>query len=128
MTRPRIVVVGSVNADMVVKAERLPAPGETVTGGQFVMAAGGKGANQAVAAARLGADVTLVAKTGCDMFGDEAVENYQREGIATDLILRDPEELSKIAADRKSSMMLLPYGIPIAIGSIGYFAYMGLLI
>lgn len=97
MNRPRIVVVGSVNADMVVKSERLPAPGETVTGGQFVMAAGGKGANQAVAAARLGGDVTLVAKTGQDMFGDQAVENYRREEIHTDLILRDPDESTGVA-------------------------------
>jgi ribokinase len=95
--KPRIVVVGSVNADMVVKSERLPGPGETVTGGQFVIAAGGKGANQAVAAARLGCEVTLVAKTGRDMFGDQAVENYGREGIATDLILRDPDHSTGVA-------------------------------
>ena len=82
MKVPRIVVVGSVNTDMVVKGERLPGPGETVTGGQFVMAAGGKGANQAVAAARLGAEVTLVAKVGRDVFGDQAIENYRREGIS----------------------------------------------
>lgn len=94
---PRIVVVGSSNTDMVVKAERIPVPGETVTGGQFVMAAGGKGANQAVAAARLGAEVTFVAKLGQDMFGDQAVENYKREGIVTDLILRDPEHHTGVA-------------------------------
>ena len=63
MKPPRIVVVGSVNANMVVKSQRIPAVGETVTGGQFVMAAGGKGANQAVAAARLGAEVTLVPRS-----------------------------------------------------------------
>lgn len=97
MKTPRIVVVGSVNTDMVVKSDRLPAPGETVSGGQFVMAAGGKGANQAVAAARLGGDVTLVAKVGKDMFGDQAVENYRREGIATDLILRDPDHATGVA-------------------------------
>ncbi len=89
MKVPRIVVVGSVNTDMVVKGDRLPGPGETVTGGQFFMAAGGKGANQAVAAARLGAEVTLVAKVGRDIFGDQAIENYRREGISTDCILRD---------------------------------------
>ena len=97
MSRPRIVVVGSSNTDMVVKAERIPVPGETVTGGQFVMAAGGKGANQAVAAARLGAEVTFVAKLGQDTFGDQAVEGYQREGIVTDLILRDPENHTGVA-------------------------------
>jgi ribokinase len=97
MKIPKIVVVGSVNTDMVVKSERIPAPGETVTGGRFVMAAGGKGANQAVAAARLGAQVTLVAKVGSDVFGDQAVENYRREGIATDLVFRDPSQATGVA-------------------------------
>ena len=86
---PRIVVVGSVNTDMVVKGDKIPAPGETVTGGRFVMAPGGKGANQAVAAARLGADVTLVAKVGDDVFGQESIEGFAREGIKTDFIIRD---------------------------------------
>jgi ribokinase len=93
----RIVVVGSVNTDMVVKTENLPAPGETVTGGEFVLAAGGKGANQAVAAARLGADVTLVAKVGSDLFGDQAVENFSQEGITTDYIQRDTEHSTGVA-------------------------------
>jgi len=97
MNAPKIVVVGSVNADMVVKSDRIPVPGETVTGGDFVMAAGGKGANQAVAAARLGAEVTLVAKIGRDMFGDQAVEDYRTEGIDTDLILRHPESHTGVA-------------------------------
>jgi len=97
MRRARIVVVGSSNTDMVVKADRIPVPGETVTGGQFVMAAGGKGANQAVAAARLGAQVTFVAKLGQDMFGDQAIENYAKEGIVTNLILRDPESHTGVA-------------------------------
>ena len=97
MKTPRIVVVGSSNTDMVVKAERLPAPGETVTGGQFLVAPGGKGANQAVAAARLGADVTLVAKVGTDMFGDQAIAGYQKEGIHTDFIFRDPAHPTGVA-------------------------------
>jgi len=97
MQTPRIVVVGSSNTDMVVKSQRLPSPGETVTGGQFVLAAGGKGANQAVAAARLGAEVTLVAKIGQDVFGEQAIEGYRAEGIATDLILRDPEDHTGVA-------------------------------
>ena len=82
---------------MVVKSARLPKPGETVTGGQFVLAAGGKGANQAVAAARLGAEVAFLAKVGSDMFGDQAIENYKREGIAVDLILRDPTRHTGVA-------------------------------
>ncbi len=97
MKTPRIVVVGSSNTDMVVKGQRLPAPGETVTGGQFLMAAGGKGANQAVAAARLGAQVTFVAKVGSDMFGDQAVAGYRKEGIVTDFILRDPQNATGVA-------------------------------
>ena len=97
MKTPRIVVVGSVNADMVVKSQRIPVPGETVTGGQFVMAAGGKGANQAVAAARLGAQVTLVAKVGQDMFGNQAIENYQKEGINTECIVRDAQNATGVA-------------------------------
>jgi ribokinase len=97
MKIPQIVVVGSVNADMVVKSERIPAPGETVTGGQFVMAAGGKGANQAVAAARLGAEVVLVAKVGRDMFGDQSVANYKKEGILTDCVVRDAENATGVA-------------------------------
>lgn len=97
MKRPRIVVVGSSNTDMVVKAARIPAPGETVGGGTFVMAPGGKGANQAVAAARLGAEVTLVARLGVDTLGDEAVAGYSRDGILTDLIVRDPQRPTGVA-------------------------------
>ena len=95
--RPRIVVIGSSNTDMVVKGERLPGPGETVTGGKFLIAAGGKGANQAVAAARLGAEVAFVAKVGADMFGDQAVAGYRKEGIDTDFILRDPQNPTGVA-------------------------------
>jgi len=93
----KIVVVGSVNTDMVVKGPRLPRPGETVIGGKFVMVPGGKGANQAVAAARLGADVTLVAKVGQDLLGDQAVDNYRREGIKIDLVFRDPATHTGVA-------------------------------
>ena len=97
MKIPRILVVGSSNTDMVVKTRTLPAPGETVTSGQFLMAPGGKGANQAVAAARLGANVTFVTRVGSDMFGDRAIEGYRNEGIHTDLILRDVENATGVA-------------------------------
>lgn len=97
MTAPRIVVVGSVNTDMVVKSQRIPRPGETVTGGVFVMANGGKGANQAVAAARLAAEVTLVARTGTDLFGDQSIAHYQQEAIVTDWIFRDPDRHTGVA-------------------------------
>ena len=97
MSVPHIVVVGSSNTDMVVKTKRIPGVGETVTGGNFVMAAGGKGANQAVAAARLGAEVTFVAKVGQDMFGDRAIEAYRAEGIITDCIFRDSQNATGVA-------------------------------
>jgi len=95
--RPHIIVVGSANTDMVIKAPRIPGPGETVIGGDFILAAGGKGANQAVAAARLGARVTFVACLGNDIFGEQAIANYQREGIDTRFIVRDPQAASGVA-------------------------------
>ena len=77
----KILVIGSSNTDMTIKGERLPVPGETVTGGAFYMGPGGKGANQAVAAARLGGDVAFICKVGRDIFGDSALEGYKKEGI-----------------------------------------------
>ncbi len=97
MNKPRIVVVGSSNTDMVIKSARIPAPGETVLGGEFFMAAGGKGANQAVAAARLGADVSFVARVGDDLFGRTAIENFRQEGIVTDYVTKDPRKPSGVA-------------------------------
>jgi ribokinase len=92
-----IVVVGSSNTDMVVKTPRLPVPGETILGGQFFMNGGGKGANQAVAAARLGGNVSFIAKTGNDIFGREAIEQFNREGIDTSNIAIDAKNPSGIA-------------------------------
>jgi ribokinase len=79
--KQKVLIIGSSNTDMVVKTEHFPKPGETVLGGTFLMNPGGKGANQAVAAARLGGDVRLVAKTGDDIFGKQAREGFAREGI-----------------------------------------------
>ncbi len=79
--RPRIVVVGSTNTDLVTRVPRIPAPGETVLGGDMEIVAGGKGANQAVAAARLGGDVTFVARVGDDAFGKNALDGFRREGL-----------------------------------------------
>jgi ribokinase len=95
--KPSIVVVGSSNTDMVVKAHHLPVPGETVLGGRFWMNAGGKGANQAVAAARLGGNVVFIAKTGDDIFGRQALQLFKEEGIDTSHILTDPENPSGVA-------------------------------
>ena len=92
-----ILVIGSSNTDMVIRSAQLPAPGETVLGGEFLMNPGGKGANQAVAAARLGGKVRFLARVGADLFGEEAVRGFEREGIQTDLIIRDPEAPSGVA-------------------------------
>jgi len=97
MNTPKIVVVGSSNTDMVIKLERLPAPGETIIGEEFLMAAGGKGANQAVAAAKLGGDITFIARVGSDVFGKQAIQNFQNEGINTDFIIADKENASGVA-------------------------------
>ena len=74
----KILVIGSSNTDMVVKTKRFPQPGETILGGDFFMFPGGKGANQAVAAARLGGDVHFIFKTGNDIFGKQAIENFKK--------------------------------------------------
>ncbi len=97
MTEPRIVVIGSSNTDMVVKVPRIPGPGETILGGRFMMAAGGKGANQAVAAVRLGSLVALVARLGRDLFGRQTEENLRHEGLDTSLLVWDDEEPSGVA-------------------------------
>ena len=89
MSTNRIIVIGSSNTDMVVKSSVLPLPGETILGGTFLMNAGGKGANQAVAAARLGGDVTLVAKVGNDIFGKQSIEGFKNEKINTDFVFID---------------------------------------
>ena len=93
----KIVVIGSCNTDMVINTERLPRPGETIIGGSFFMNAGGKGANQAVAAARLGGDVCFVAKVGNDHFGSHAIERYKAEGIDVQQISIDSEQPSGVA-------------------------------
>lgn len=76
-----VVVIGSSNTDMVVKTRRFPRPGETLLGGDFFMFHGGKGANQAVAAARLGAQVAFICAVGDDLFGNNALAHYRKEGI-----------------------------------------------
>ncbi len=93
----QIVVVGSSNTDLVVRAPRLPRPGETILGGEFSQSAGGKGANQAVAAARLGGHVAFIARLGADTLGDTALAGFAADGIHTAHVVRDPDAPSGIA-------------------------------
>lgn len=95
--RPKIVVVGSSNTDLVVQVNYLPAPGETILGDNFMMARGGKGANQAVAAARLGAEVTFISRLGQDSFGEMALSACQAEQINTEFISIDTQSASGVA-------------------------------
>jgi ribokinase len=98
----RVVVVGSINADLVVVAERLPAPGETVSGGRFARHGGGKGANQAVAAARLGAAVAIVGAVGDDELGAAALRELADEGIDVSAVARlagEPTGVALIVVD-----------------------------
>jgi ribokinase len=97
MSLSPIVVIGSTNTDMVIMSEHLPAPGETILGGSFFMNPGGKGANQAVAAKRLGGDVIFIAKTGNDIFGERSAQMFKEEGINTDFLLTDPLNPSGVA-------------------------------
>lgn len=97
MQKPSIIVVGSSNTDMVIKSPYLPRPGETILGGTFFMNAGGKGANQAVAAARLGGNVSLIAKVGDDMLGKQAIELFNKEGIDTTNVFTDIKHPSGVA-------------------------------
>jgi ribokinase len=93
----RIIVIGSSNTDMVIKSKKLPLPGETILGGTFLMNPGGKGANQAVAAARLGGNVTFVTKHGNDVFGSEAKSLFDKEKINTSYLVRDEKNPSGVA-------------------------------
>ena len=98
----KILVIGSSNTDMTVQASRLPRPGETVLGGVFTMGAGGKGANQAVAAKRLGGDAAFICKVGRDIFGDNSICQYDAEGLDTSLVLRSekPSGVALISVDK----------------------------
>jgi ribokinase len=92
-----LVVVGSLNMDLVVRAPRHPRPGETLIGSQFQTFPGGKGANQAVAAARLGATVRLIGRVGKDAFGDALLQTVRQDGVDTSFIYRDPQAASGVA-------------------------------
>jgi ribokinase len=105
---PRIAVVGSINLDLVARCERLPRPGETVTGATFARYAGGKGANQAVACARLGADVTLIGAVGNDAFADEALAELRGSGVRLELSESDePTGVATIVVDEAGETVIV---------------------
>jgi ribokinase len=93
----RLTVVGSLNMDLVIRSPRIPQPGETIIGGQYQNVPGGKGANQAVASARLGAQVAMVGRVGSDAFGDQLLENLAVDGIDHAYVLRDREAATGVA-------------------------------
>lgn len=105
-----IVVVGSSNIDLVAKAPRIPVTGETLTGTDFFMVPGGKGANQAVAAAKLGAEVIFVARLGKDVFGGKSLENFETVGINTKHIVQlegVPSGIAIIAIDDNGKNIII---------------------
>ncbi len=93
----KIAIIGSSNIDLVIKTERIPEPGETILGGDFMMTPGGKGANQAVAAARLGGKVAFITMIGDDMFGKEAIDHFKKESMYISCVFTDPETPSGTA-------------------------------
>lgn len=97
MPSKKIIVVGSTNMDMVVKTKHIPAPGETIFAGSFFMNPGGKGANQAVAAARLGGNTSFISKVGNDVFGKQSAKLLGEEGVNTRFLLTDEELPSGVA-------------------------------
>lgn len=94
---PQVAVVGSLNMDLVVRVPRMPAPGETIFGRDFQTIPGGKGANQAVAAARLGAQVTMIGRVGKDIFGNRLLESLKSQGVNANHVGVDQEAASGIA-------------------------------
>src|SRR4030042_6430098 len=96
-SKKKIVIIGSSNTDMVIRTPRIPRPGETVLGGEFFMASGGKGANQAGAAARAGGDVHFIARVGDDVFGRQSLDGFVGDGIHTVHIFQDKDAPSGVA-------------------------------
>ncbi|HEX5028740.1 MAG TPA: ribokinase [Gaiellaceae bacterium] len=105
---PRIAVVGSINLDLVARCARLPRPGETVTDATFARFPGGKGANQAVACARLGAEVTMIGAVGRDAHADEALVGLREAGVALDLVESDePTGIALIVVDAEGETQIV---------------------
>jgi ribokinase len=93
----RVTIVGSLNMDLIARVPRIPEPGETIIGGDFHTAPGGKGANQAVAAARLGAQVSMVGRVGCDAFAESLLNNLTAAGVDHSYVIQDPEAATGVA-------------------------------
>jgi ribokinase len=105
---PHLTVVGSINLDLVVRTERLPRPGETVSGASFSRVPGGKGANQAVAAARLGAEVRMVGCVGADELGDEALAGLRAAGVEERWIRKDaPTGVALVTVDGRGETTIV---------------------
>ena len=98
-----VVVIGSINVDLVVSADRLPAPGETVLGGQFAVHHGGKGGNQAVAAARAGARVSMIGAVGTDYHGEHGLASLAEEGVDICLLYTSPSPRDRTRSRMPSS-------------------------
>jgi ribokinase len=93
----RVTIVGSLNIDLIARVPRIPQPGETIIGGDFHTVPGGKGANQAVAAARLGAQVSMVGRVGCDAFAESLLNNLTAAGVDHSFVIQDPEAATGVA-------------------------------
>jgi len=107
----KILVVGSINMDLVVRVQKTPMPGETVLGGDFATYPGGKGSNQAVAAARMGGDVTMVGRVGQDDFGNTLIKTLVDNQISTTHVIKDSDAATGIAmiavaADGENSIVV----------------------
>jgi ribokinase len=97
MIQPSVLIIGSSNTDLIIKAERIPKPGETILGGEFVRAVGSRGANQAVAVARAGGAVTFIARVGCDANGEQALAGFTADKINVKHIISDSKPSSDVA-------------------------------
>jgi len=119
MAQVRITVLGSYNTDLVTFTPRLPQPGETILGRGFKIGPGGKGSNQAVAAARLGAAVSFIGRVGQDMFGEMALDLWRQEGINTACVVRDPDhhtgEATILVDDAAENVIVVASGANFAI-------------
>jgi ribokinase len=115
----KIVVVGSFNMDLTAYMERMPRPGETLHGHTFKTGPGGKGSNQAVAAARLGAEVTFIGRVGEDVFAQAALDFWKQEGINTKYVVRDPDHATGVAPiwvdDKGENSIVVVLGANLAI-------------